>query len=127
MPKSGLKPDTVGSLNFCPQCGNLLDVPGEDDLMVCNLCSYAHQSADMENFEVVTKSRPGAFPSTLRDRRDNVQRDLKDASAAMVKEQCPKCGNPEMEYHTMQLRSADEGQTVFFTCPKCAYKTKLNS
>ena len=31
---------------------------------------------------------------------------------AVAKETCPKCGNPEMEYFTMQLRSADEGQTV---------------
>ncbi|KAF9184670.1 DNA-directed RNA polymerase I core subunit rpa12 [Haplosporangium sp. Z 767] len=122
-----MKPDTVGSLIFCPECGNLLDIPGEDDLIVCNLCSYTHQSIDFENFEVVTTSKPGAFPSALRNKRDDVQRDLKDATAALVQEPCPKCGHPEMEYHTMQLRSADEGQTVFYTCPKCAYKTKLNS
>ncbi|KAF9580023.1 DNA-directed RNA polymerase I core subunit rpa12 [Lunasporangiospora selenospora] len=121
------KPDIVGSLIFCPECGNLLDIPGQDDLIVCNLCSYAHQSSDFQKIEVVTKSQTGAFPSALRNRRDDVQSELKDATAALVKEPCPKCGNPEMEYHTMQLRSADEGQTVFYTCPKCAYKTKLNS
>lgn len=38
-----------------------------------------------------------------------------------IKEKCPKCGNDEMVYHTMQLRSADEGQTVFYNCKKCGY------
>lgn len=38
-----------------------------------------------------------------------------------VDETCPKCGNLEMEFYTMQLRSADEGQTVFYECAKCKY------
>lgn len=36
-----------------------------------------------------------------------------------VDETCPKCNNRGMEFYTMQLRSADEGQTVFYECPKC--------
>lgn len=37
----------------------------------------------------------------------------------IVERKCPICGNEKMSYATVQLRSADEGQTVFFTCTKC--------
>lgn len=37
----------------------------------------------------------------------------------VVERKCPQCGNNKMSYATLQLRSADEGQTVFFTCTKC--------
>lgn len=37
----------------------------------------------------------------------------------IVERLCPKCGNEKMSYATLQLRSADEGQTVFYTCTKC--------
>lgn len=37
----------------------------------------------------------------------------------IVERLCPKCGNNTMSYATLQLRSADEGQTVFYTCTNC--------
>lgn len=45
----------------------------------------------------------------------------------IVDRKCPKCGNETMSYATLQLRSADEGQTVFYTCTKCKFKESENS
>lgn len=42
-----------------------------------------------------------------------------DEDGPIVERACPKCNNNVMSYATLQLRSADEGQTVFFTCTKC--------
>lgn len=39
----------------------------------------------------------------------------------VVERKCAKCGYDRMSYATLQLRSADEGQTVFYTCIKCKY------
>jgi DNA-directed RNA polymerase I subunit RPA12 len=46
---------------------------------------------------------------------------------ATIKERCPKCDAPEMVFHTAQLRSADEGQTIFYNCVRCGYKYSMNS
>ena len=44
-----------------------------------------------------------------------------------VDEPCPKCGHQGMEFYTLQLRSADEGQTVFYECTSCGHKYSQNN
>lgn len=52
---------------------------------------------------------------------------LQSRTRATVDEACPKCGHQGMEFYTLQLRSADEGQTVFYECTSCGYKYSQNN
>lgn len=51
-----------------------------------------------------------------------------DTQGPQVEKYCNKCGVLTMQtYFTAQLRSADEGQTVFYRCVKCLIQTSENS
>lgn len=41
--------------------------------------------------------------------------------------QCPKCQAAQVQYTTLQLRSADEGTTMFYFCPACSERSDLLS
>ena len=84
--------------------------------------SSSDEITDIEYKPVISTSKPGAFPSELRAKRSNVQANDEVLKEASIERTCPNCSNPEMLYHTKQLRSADEGTTVFYTCPKCGFK-----
>jgi DNA-directed RNA polymerase subunit M/transcription elongation factor TFIIS len=48
-------------------------------------------------------------------------------TSAAIKEPCRKCGKEEVRYYTQQLRGADEGTTIFYTCEGCGYRYAVGS
>lgn len=120
----------VGTLIFCTDCGDLLDAVSHQKEITCHVCHKSYASSKFANLQVVTHTAADAFPSALKAKSSLVKTSIKKdelEDGATIKEKCPKCGHDEMQYHTLQLRSADEGATVFYTCPKCNYKFRTNN
>lgn len=113
----------IGSLVFCTDCGNLLDGSAgkQNAILTCQICGASCR--DTSSKVVVTRSKPDAFPSPLRAKRSEVQTITEDdmQTRAVVRQPCPKCGREEVRYYEQQLRSADEGSTIFYEC-KCGHK-----
>lgn len=105
---------------YCPDCGSILPT--------------LRTTGNVECFNCKKQFRPEIFGSmateyiihfnTFDAGKLQLKQDQKAAQIAdgpVVERKCSKCGHDKMSYATLQLRSADEGQTVFFTCMKCKY------
>ncbi|KAA8649941.1 hypothetical protein EYZ11_000993 [Aspergillus tanneri] len=118
----------IGSLIFCNDCGNLLDESSGDPtkIIVCSVCGTRNK--DVVPKTIVSESKPSAFPSALRAKRSAVQTLTAEdkRTEALTQHTCAKCGRKEMYYTTVQLRSADEGSTVFLRCV-CGHKETQNN
>ncbi|OQO09421.1 hypothetical protein B0A48_04819 [Cryoendolithus antarcticus] len=119
---------STGSLNFCA-CGNLLESTTDPRAtLICEVCGAKTKGTAPHT--IVTHSKPDAFPSSLRDRLRTDVREVAEGEIqqdALIDVPCEKCGNPQTRYYTRQLRSADEGSTVFYTCVKCGHKWNVNN
>lgn len=49
------------------------------------------------------------------------------ADGPSMARECPRCGFGRVTYVAMQMRSADEGQTVIYTCLSCGEREIENS
>ncbi|CAD26438.1 DNA-DIRECTED RNA POLYMERASE I SUBUNIT M [Encephalitozoon cuniculi GB-M1] len=98
---------------FCI-CGTLVYVRSDSSRVECPRCKRENSVAMIKPTYTEVK----------------VQRDLHieavDVQGAKIKHRCPACGAEEMMYNTAQLRSTDEGQTVFYSC-KCGYRQTVQS
>lgn len=112
---------------FCPQCGTILDPPVADNVH-CDCCHYSCKFSEMNISEVITTAAVRTRPTWLGDEENEAIDSRKNKEKhALIEEPCPKCSHPEMYFYTMQLRSVDEGSTVFYECPKCQYKFSVNN
>ncbi|KAG5439157.1 hypothetical protein PCANB_001456 [Pneumocystis canis] len=120
----------VGSAVFCTDCGSLLDFTLENDL-ICHECNSHFPISLIDGIHIVTLLEPPTFASTLRQRRKQ-RISTKNtnivtsstitptvAPAATIYETCPVCGYSEMSFYALQMRSADEGSTIFYNCIHC--------
>ncbi|EIM91986.1 DNA-directed RNA polymerase, partial [Stereum hirsutum FP-91666 SS1] len=119
----------IGSLLFCGDCGTLLDVPKADEGTVnCEQCGHEEPASSYENIEITTRSHPDAFPSALRQKR-KTQTKTHEATEGLLKvtEKCPECGHMEAFSKEIQMRSADEGSTILYTCVACKHGWRVNN
>lgn len=94
----------------------------------CAGCGFKCKAADLVTLEVVTTAAKRPLQSWLKaEAAEDSAVKVGGPGHAEVDEDCPKCAHPRASFYTMQLRSADEGATVFYECLSCGFKWRQNN
>lgn len=131
-------------MSFCDRCGCLYKVEeasgaaaamAVDGLVArctgCNRCENVKTAFDNGVTENSSTSDMFLFKYGIEPMNPDGSKfgAVKDVTRerAVVDEKCPKCAHKGLNFYTMQLRSVDEGQTVFYECPKCGHTFSQNN
>jgi len=116
--------------NFCLDCGDLLDFEIINNNSVkCQKCGGETKLDNIKNHYIETYDKYESskiWMNKLKNKEDKLREEQKN-ERTIIDEKCPKCGNGQMYYYSMQTRSADEGSTIFYECVKCHYKYNQNN
>ncbi|XP_023025202.1 RNA polymerase I subunit RpI12 [Leptinotarsa decemlineata] len=118
----------VKTPGFCDDCGSILPRLREKGGVTCYVCARVFSEEEaFRTSKVETCINFNSQEAKKRNIKEENKHDEEDDDGPIVERICPKCGNNRMSYATLQLRSADEGQTVFYTCTSCKFKESENS
>uniref|UniRef100_A0A1A9VIX5 DNA-directed RNA polymerase subunit n=1 Tax=Glossina austeni TaxID=7395 RepID=A0A1A9VIX5_GLOAU len=111
---------------FCPSCGSIFPLLDKTNDITCYNCKKVFPP-DILGEQTVEYTLHFNYydPEMLSKKEKEEPND--ECEGPIVERKCSKCGCETMSYATLQLRSADEGQTVFYTCTKCKNKEVENS
>ena len=110
---------------FCTNCGELLDYRNLiQERVICKSCSqerHLSNLADSSSQINIQYQNSSEWKNKLYNKIDQLRTKRKEQRKVMEQD-CPKaCGGREVACYEMQLRSADEGSTVFYECLKCGH------
>ncbi|XP_067001544.2 DNA-directed RNA polymerase I subunit RPA12 [Anabrus simplex] len=120
----------ISEPGFCPDCGSILPELRTDGGVTCFTCKRKHGPevfGEMVTRYVINFNSHTNNPQIKSSNWKHKSIKEEEPEGPLVERKCPQCNNDVMSYSTLQLRSADEGQTIFYTCTKCKFKETENS
>eukprot|EP01091_Cochliopodium_minus_P014689 TRINITY_DN5018_c0_g1_i1.p1 TRINITY_DN5018_c0_g1~~TRINITY_DN5018_c0_g1_i1.p1 ORF type:complete len:130 (-),score=22.05 TRINITY_DN5018_c0_g1_i1:61-450(-) len=120
---------TDRNIQFCPECNNFLETFTMKSEIVCPCCDYAIEIKDYQYKPIIRENiiKKSARQKMREKQMQEEFNSTKEILMQLIEEECPKCGEEKVYYHTKQLRSADEGSTIFYNCPKCTFQWNQNN
>lgn len=138
--------EILNKTKFCNNCGELIDynIILDDLYIVCKRCKnkinmtnlkttnkqYSLDNCNNEDSNIITLKYHNSrdWKNKLYNRIDKLRVKQKEEKL-ILKQDCIKqdCDGKEIATFTLQLRSADEGSTVFYECLKCGYGYTQNN
>ncbi|XP_028752931.1 DNA-directed RNA polymerase I subunit RPA12-like [Neltuma alba] len=106
---------------FCHLCGTMLTAPSAKYAQ-CPLCKTRRDINDISGKEI-------SYTISAEDIRRElgiIIMEEQKVQLSKVNKKCEKCGHGEANFYTRQMRSADEGQTTFYTCTRCGHQFQEN-
>lgn len=103
-------------MDFCPECGNLMNPEEREDgvVLVCRSCGHEESKgeSDSESYKMVEEGEEKEETTVIEEDQD---------SNPKTSKKCPECGHGKAYWWMHQTRSADEPTTRFYRCVECGH------
>lgn len=117
---------------FCIHCKSFIDIPLIGDYIECNNCKFRTNIRDIRINPIITvkdySKNKKKWLEDYNNRTGTINND-NNKQFDIIEQACinNNCDSNKCYYTARQLRSADEGQTIFYQCIKCGERFTLNN